>query len=107
MRRRRGKYGNVITKVGGRAFHSKKEARRFQELKLLEQEGVIANLQLQIPFKLRAWEQPICTYVADFVYTENGRPVIEDVKGMITGIFRLKWKLLQAQEKEKYLYRIT
>jgi len=35
-----------------------------------------------------------CTYVADFSYTENGRRVVEDTKGMKTRDYIIKRKLM-------------
>ena len=71
-----------------RHFDSEKEAKRFQELDLLQRAGEIAGLRCQVPFVLiprqqRAdgkWEQP-CKYIADFTYRDRGRLVVEDVKG--------------------------
>lgn len=108
MRRyRASKYHNKITEVDGVKFHSRKEAKRYEELLLLQSQGAIHNLKLQVPFNLTAWDVKICRYVADFVYQENGKEVIEDVKGVVTAIFKLKWKLLQAQYRDNYIYRIT
>jgi hypothetical protein len=38
----------------------------------------------------------ICTYVADFKYLENGKEVVEDVKGFKTPVYKLKKKLVEA-----------
>ena len=84
----------------GIVFDSMKECARYKELKLLEKAGKITNLTLQPKFILQdkfidssgKKHQPI-TYSADFAYTENGREVIEDSKGMRTQIFLLKRKL--------------
>ena len=35
-----------------------------------------------------------CTYVADFVYKENGQTVVEDTKGFRTKDYLLKRKML-------------
>jgi hypothetical protein len=35
-----------------------------------------------------------CVYKADFVYIENGRMVVEDVKGCKTPEYKLKRKLM-------------
>lgn len=74
-------------------FDSKKEAKRYVELKLLEANGQISSLELQYEFTLipnqymtingkkKCVERAI-KYIADFVYTdENGQTVVEDVKG--------------------------
>lgn len=109
MRRRASKYGNKQVLYEGIKFHSKKEARRYQELCLLEKAEQIAGLKLQVPLQLTAYGQNICKYVADFTYLDlkEDRGVIEDVKGVRTAVFNLKWKLLKAQFGDKYIYRIT
>lgn len=103
------KYGNRKTTVGGQTFDSALEARRFQELKLLERAGVIRDLQTQVKFELQpAFEKngkkyrPIY-YVADFVYfdVERCKSVVEDTKGYRTEVFRLKQKLFE------YRYELT
>lgn len=71
-----------------RNFASEKEAARFRELDLLQRAGQITGLRCQVPFELiprqeRAdgkWEHP-CTYIADFVYRDGCKVVVEDVKG--------------------------
>jgi hypothetical protein len=47
---KKSKYGAVKTEVDGIMFDSKREASRYQELRLLEQAGEITNLRLQVPF---------------------------------------------------------
>lgn len=49
---KKSKYGAVKTEVDGIKFDSKREASRYQELRLLEQAGEITNLLLQVPFEL-------------------------------------------------------
>lgn len=94
--------------VDGIKFDSKKEARRWSELKLLEKAGEIANLERQVKIPLFGRDGPIMTnsgksqrsYVADFRYVDwglNGVVVIEDSKGMETPEFKLKKAILEAQ----------
>ena len=95
------KFGNVKTLVDGITFSSKKEARRFSELKLLERVGEIANLECQPAFPLDVNGVPVCRYVGDFRYveTKTGKTIVEDVKSEITRkhpVYRLKVKLLKA-----------
>lgn len=100
------KYGNKKTVVDGITFDSMKEANRWAELKLLERAGEIQNLQRQVPFVLipkqvrngKVVERPVI-YKADFVYTESGQEVVEDVKSPITKTkeYILKRKLLLWQ----------
>lgn len=95
--RKRAKYGNVRTVVGGLSFASKREANRFAELKLMERAGLVRDLQVQHRFKLEVNGQLICSYVADFTYRDpSDRLVTEDAKGVETDIFKLKRKLMRA-----------
>ena len=108
----------------GKLFGSKREAHRWAELKLLERSGQITDLQWQVPFELipaqyedvptgefykrgekkgqpkykRVCIEQSVVYVADFVYTENEKQVVEDTKGCKDGMtynyFVLKRKLM-------------
>lgn len=70
-------------------------------MSLLERAGTIQNLKRQVKFELipsqrvdgKVIERP-CTYIADFVYTENGKMVVEDTKGFRTTDYIIKRKLL-------------
>jgi hypothetical protein len=87
-------------------YDSKSEARRADELRLLEKNGAIANLKEQVPFVLideqrdasGALLERASTLIVDFCYEQDGELVCEDVKGMRAGtayaIFVLKRKLL-------------
>ena len=83
------KYNAVPTYVDGYRFASKAEARRYEQLKLLVKAGVITHLELQPKYILTAG----ISYIADFCYYQNGKPVAEDVKGKATEVFKLKAKL--------------
>lgn len=97
------KYGNRKTVVDGIVFDSKKEAVRWQELRLLERAGEIHELQRQVPFILipaqkdergKVIEKQV-KYIADFTYRgKDHRLVVEDVKGVRTDVYRIKKKLL-------------
>ena len=93
---RRGKYRNVKTEADGHIFDSKKEAARYQELKLMQQAGDISNLRLQPKYCIHIENDKICDYIADFAYIENRHHIVEDVKGIKTAVYRLKKKLLRA-----------
>jgi hypothetical protein len=90
------KFGARATVVDGITFHSKKEADRYKELKLLEHAGVITGLELQVPFEININGIHITTYKADFVYYENGRKIVEDSKGMRERLFKMKKKMVKA-----------
>lgn len=89
------KYNARRTVVDGISFASTKEARRYGELKLLEQAGQISELKLQVRYKL----VQTVTYVADFEYfdTKKQAKVTEDVKGFRTALFKRKKKLMKQQ----------
>jgi hypothetical protein len=90
------KYRAIPTEVEGIRFASRMEARRFQELRMLERAGEISNLKLQTRWPLVVNGVKVCEYRPDFEYDEGGRHVVEDVKGKATPEFRLKAKLMKA-----------
>lgn len=102
------KMRNIKTDLAGIKFDSKKEAARFQELKLLEDTGQIRNLRLQVDFTLQ--EAYTTTtgkrirairYKADFTYEEPTGTgwvrIVEDVKGnpQRTNEYTMKRKMMQ------------
>lgn len=93
------KYMNRKTTVDGLSFDSAKEARRWQELRILERGGLISALGRQRRYKLIVEGSLVCTYVSDFDYVENGVEVTEDVKSEYTRkmpVYRIKFKLFRA-----------
>lgn len=95
------KYHNRKVTRDGETFDSVKEYRRFCELRLLERAGAVTDLRRQVKFELIPAQridgkvaERACSYVADFVYMENGQQVVEDAKGMRTQEYRLKRKLM-------------
>lgn len=91
------KYNNVFTIIDNIKFSSKKEAKRYVDLKLLEVSGQIKELQLQKRYKIPLNDILICTYVADFYYKDKyGKEFVEDAKGFLTPIYKLKKKLMKA-----------
>lgn len=92
----RNKYRAVKTVVDGIKFDSKKEAARYVQLKLMVKSGTVTDLELQPRYDLIINRQKCGFYKADFRYFENGKEVVEDVKGMKTPIYNLKKKLIKA-----------
>lgn len=95
----RSKYHARKMTVDGITFDSRREAYRYLELKGMEEGGAIEDLRRQVRYELvPAFDvdgrhyRPIY-YVADFVYVEDGKEVVEDVKGMRTDVYKLKSKL--------------
>ena len=106
------KYGNKKVVRNGIVYDSKKEADRHAVLKLLERSGRISDLQRQVKFQLipaqyapdvigkrggvkrgKLLEREV-SYIADFTYTQDGKQVVEDVKGFRTADYILKRKLM-------------
>ena len=91
------KYGNrKLTAPDGQKFDSVKEYHRWGCLRLLERAGAISNLKRQVKYELipKQIGERACNYVADFTYMENGRLVVEDVKGVKTDAYKIKKKLM-------------
>lgn len=104
--RSRSKYRAEPTTVDGIRFASKKEARRYSELTLLERAGEIVNLEIQPRYALHAMSplsQRKCVgeYVADFAYSDvrTHTRVVEDVKSEATrtAVYRLKKRIVEIQ----------
>ncbi len=75
--------------IDGIKLDSRKEGRRYNELKLLEQQGYIKNLRVHPPYELKGGEFTMRTptgrmmkYKPDFTYNETSDDefVVEDVK---------------------------
>lgn len=100
------KYHNKKTKIDRFVFDSVKEGKRYRELALKEKAGDIKNLQLQPRFLLQeSFRKNGKTfrkieYIADFQYEENGKIIVEDVKGMKTDVFKIKQKLFEYKYPE-------
>ncbi|MFV0411464.1 MAG: DUF1064 domain-containing protein, partial [Paracoccus sp. (in: a-proteobacteria)] len=98
-------YKNKKTEVSGVIFDSRKEAKRYQELKWLEKIGDIEDLELQpkfifklpdgTPIKNHIKGSKTLTYIADFKYKNSeNKIIVEDVKGFITPVYRIKETLM-------------
>lgn len=119
------KYKNKKYEYDGIIFDSRKEGRRYAELKVMQKAGIIHDLQLQVKFVLIPTQyeessevytkgnkkgqkkrgkllEKECSYIADFVYYENGQQIVEDAKGLRTEVYKIKKKLIL----ERYGIRI-
>ena len=106
------KYHSKKITIDGNTFDSRKEYRRFCELSLLQRAGSITELSRQVEFELIPTQREPDTigvrggvkrgkvielamkYVADFVYKENGKTIVEDTKGFKTKDYIIKRKLM-------------
>lgn len=120
MKKGKNKYHAEKTTFDGITFDSKREAYRYLELRVLEKAGKIKKLETQKPYELipAQWEtietgevyktgikkgqvktKRVCieqsvVYIADFVYEENGKTVVEDAKGKRLPEYIIKRKLM-------------
>lgn len=110
------KYGAKKTQVNGITFDSLAEAKRYRELMLLQRSGIVTDVQLQpsytlIPgFKHKATGKRVqaITYKADFLVTyADGHQEIEDVKGMLTPVYKLKKKLFMNAYPELTIKEVS
>lgn len=99
------KYKNRVVTIDGHCFPSAHEAARYRELRLLARARQIDDLRMQVKFVLipaqyegdgrkRRCIERECTYIADFVYIENGKTIVEDAKGVRTKDYIIKRKLM-------------
>ena len=104
------KYKAKKTIIDGITFDSKSEAKRYEELKLLQRGGAIQNLSLQPRFMLQEGFVNIHTgkkeraieYVSDFMYDEGNETIVEDVKGFKTSDYKIKRKLFLFKYQNQY-----
>lgn len=97
------KYHNKKIIVDDIKFDSLKEAKRYQELKILEKAKEITELRLQVKFELQpSFKKNNKTirkieYIADFTYFDNklNKYIVEDTKGYRTEVYKLKKKLFE------------
>lgn len=115
---RKNKYGakKITDPETGYVFDSKLEYRRWQELRFMEKNGQLLGLQRQVKYVLvpaqyeryerfsnktgkqlkdgiRCLEKEV-SYIADFVYEQAGKTIVEDTKGFRTADYIIKRKLM-------------
>lgn len=92
--RSRNKYGAIKTEVCGITFDSKAEARRYEQLQLMQYSGRIKWFQRQPSFLIGNSVR----YRPDFIVCgEDGTIWLEDVKGHENQTFKVKAKLFSEQ----------
>lgn len=111
------KYRSKKVVIDRITFASKLEGTRYIQLKLLQEQGEIANLKLQPEFQIfKGWVDPKTGekhrskfYVGDFMYidTKTHRWIVEDTKGVETDIFRLKWEYVQSEYPDFVFRKLT
>ena len=105
---KRSKYNAEPVVWDGERFDSKAEAQRYIVLLSKSLTGAIAlPIERQVKYVLQEGFRDntgkavrAITWTADFVYTENGQTIAEDVKGTMTQQGRLRHKMFQARYPE-------
>lgn len=87
------KFRAIATKLDDIKFASKKEAKRYRELKLLQQSGELLFFLRQVPFHLPANVKYVCDFLC---FWKDETVTIEDVKGIKTPMYILKKKQVEA-----------
>jgi hypothetical protein len=99
LKPKRPKYGNKKVLFMGEKFDSIVERDRYIFLLDAQKQGLITNLERQVPYRLEVNGKLICKLVADHRFHVTGHGTItEDVKSpaSITRGFRIKAKLFEA-----------
>ena len=91
--RLRHKFNAIRSEFDGIKFPSKKECKRYQQLKLLRESGEIVFFLRQVPFHLPGNVKYVCDFV---IFWSDGNVTIEDVKGMKTSVYIAKKKMVEA-----------
>lgn len=94
---KRSKYFAKKVSLDGHQFDSKREAAVYGQLKLLERAGKISDLVVHLRYDLYVNHAKIGAYESDFVFMEDGKKKIVDVKGLDTALSRWKRKHVAAQ----------
>jgi hypothetical protein len=81
------------TETDGIKFSSKKEAKRYNNLKMLKNIGEVIFFLRQVPFHLPGGVKYVCDFL---IFWTNGDITIEDVKGFKTESYKAKKKMVEA-----------
>ena len=107
---KRNKYNAQTQTVDGIHFHSKGEARYYQQLKIEKRAGLIKDFERQVSFELFAYygkpqtgrlRVEVCRHIVDFLITlSDGSQEVREFKGFATSTWDLKRKIFEANYPE-------
>lgn len=122
MAQKNNKFNAEKVTFRGMIFDSRKELKRFMYLQFLEKKGVISQLRRQVSFQIipplystrtivhsktteikYSLVDRAAYYTCDFLYRENGKIIIEDVKSAETA--RLKDYILRRKLMIRIIYK--
>lgn len=97
------KYRNTKVEWRGEKFDSQAECSRYASLLVMQKAGRISELTRQVSFILApkviigGVPKRSLIYRADFSYKDaTGKPVVEDVKGALTAVYKIKRHLMKS-----------
>lgn len=98
---KRSKYGVSVASertYKGKVYDSKLECQYRMHIDLLVKSERVVSISEQVPFLIVVNDKPICKYLLDFeVVYFDGTIQYVDCKGVLTAIYKLKKKLVEAQ----------
>ena len=89
----RHKFNAISCEYDGIKFASKKEGKRYLELKSLQSNGDIRFFLRQAPMHLPGGVKYVCDFL---IFWSDGTATFEDVKGYKTDMYKVKKKLVEA-----------
>lgn len=89
----RHKFNAKPTVCDGISFGSKKESKRYVELKQLQSSGEVLFFLDQVPFRLPGGVKYRCDFL---VFWADGYVTVEDVKGMRLPLYEAKKKIVES-----------
>ena len=104
---KKSKYGNKKVMCDGIKFDSAKERNYYLKFKIMEEAGIIKDLEIQKKFILQKGytindkKRREISYYADFCYisTKDDKLHVVDIKGFRTDVYKLKKKLFEYKYK--------
>ena len=101
------KYKNIKVMIDGIKFDSMKEGKRYYELKLMQEKGLVEHLKVHYPFflvesvVLNGRKKPAMKYISDFCYflPKSETRIVEDTKSPSTRnlpAYRMKKHMMMA-----------
>lgn len=92
------KFGRKKSEFNGDIYDSKLEANYAEHFNTMLKAGELTHIDRQVKIPLKAYDKHICNYYIDFVLThKSGEREYAEIKGYATDVWKLKWKMLEAQ----------
>ena len=94
---KRNKFNAAKTEYNCHKYDSKREAKHAAELDLRIKAGEVEKWERQFKIEINVKDKHICNYFIDFkVWLLDGSIEYHEVKGIETGLWKVKWKLVKS-----------